>query len=57
VLWSFYSLDAALAEELRRIRELADGPTVPHLGGGVHATAEPVQTLDAGWDMAAVRAS
>lgn len=55
VLWSFYSPDAAaLAEELRQIRALADGPNVTHLAGGVHATAEPVQTLDAGWDMAAV---
>jgi B12-binding domain/radical SAM domain protein len=55
VLWSFYSPDAAaLAEELRQIREVADGPNVTHLAGGVHATAEPVQTLDAGWDMAAI---
>ncbi|XVV09628.1 TIGR04013 family B12-binding domain/radical SAM domain-containing protein [Actinoplanes sp. CA-131856] len=55
VLWSFYSPDAAaLAEELRQIRALADGPHVTHLAGGVHATAEPVQTLDSGWDMAAI---
>ena len=55
MLWSFYSPDAAsLAEELGRIRELADGPGVQHVAGGVHATAEPVQTLDAGWDLAAV---
>ncbi|MDR7278428.1 hypothetical protein [Catenuloplanes atrovinosus] len=55
VLWSFYSPDAAaLAEELKRVRALADGPHVTHLAGGVHATAEPVQTLDAGWDMAAI---
>ncbi|MEU4420204.1 TIGR04013 family B12-binding domain/radical SAM domain-containing protein [Actinoplanes sp. NPDC024001] len=55
VLWSFYSPDAvALAEELRQIRARADGPNVTHLAGGVHATAEPVQTLDAGWDMAAI---
>ncbi|GGN90403.1 B12-binding domain-containing radical SAM protein [Actinoplanes lobatus] len=55
VLWSFYSPDAAaLAEELKQIRALADAPNVTHLAGGVHATAEPVQTLDAGWDMAAI---
>ncbi|WP_199516860.1 TIGR04013 family B12-binding domain/radical SAM domain-containing protein [Nucisporomicrobium flavum] len=55
VLWSFYSPDAAaLAEELAHIRRLADGPSVLHIAGGVHATAEPVQTLDAGWDIAAV---
>lgn len=55
MLWSFYSPDAAApAEELEQIRELADGRNVTHLAGGVHATAEPVQTLDAGWDMAAI---
>lgn len=53
VLWSFYSPDAAaLAEELAIIKARAPGAT--HLAGGVHATAEPVQTLDAGWDVAAV---
>ncbi|BFU43115.1 TIGR04013 family B12-binding domain/radical SAM domain-containing protein [Krasilnikovia sp. MM14-A1004] len=55
VLWSFYSPDAAaLATELAEIRRMADGPGVVHVAGGVHATAEPVQTLDAGWDVAAV---
>lgn len=55
VLWSFYSPDAAaLATELAQIRGLADGPNVVHVAGGVHATAEPAQTLDAGWDIAAV---
>jgi hypothetical protein len=49
VLWSFHSPDAAApAHELKQIRALADGPNVTHLAGGVHATAEPVQTLDAG---------
>ncbi|MEV4760796.1 TIGR04013 family B12-binding domain/radical SAM domain-containing protein [Micromonospora sp. NPDC049559] len=53
VLWSFYSPDAAtLAEELARIRLAAPGAV--HVAGGVHATAEPIQTLDAGWDIAAV---
>ncbi|GAA0736536.1 TIGR04013 family B12-binding domain/radical SAM domain-containing protein [Dactylosporangium roseum] len=53
VLWSFYSPDAAaLAEELAGIRAAAPGAV--HVAGGVHATAEPVQTLDAGWDIAAV---
>ncbi|GGQ74111.1 TIGR04013 family B12-binding domain/radical SAM domain-containing protein [Couchioplanes azureus] len=55
VLWSFYSPDAdALAAELAHIRTLADDDRVRHVAGGVHATAEPVQTLDAGWDVAAV---
>lgn len=53
VLWSFYSPDAAaLAEELAAIKAAAPGAV--HVAGGVHATAEPVQTLDAGWDVAAV---
>ncbi|MER7003369.1 TIGR04013 family B12-binding domain/radical SAM domain-containing protein [Dactylosporangium sp. NPDC000555] len=53
VLWSFYSPDAAaLAEELAAIKRTAPGAV--HVAGGVHATAEPVQTLDAGWDIAAV---
>ena len=55
VLWSFYSPDAAaLGAELALVRSVADGPEVLHVAGGVHATAEPVQTLDAGWDVAAV---
>jgi radical SAM superfamily enzyme YgiQ (UPF0313 family) len=53
VLWSFYSPDAAaLAEEFAAIKEQAQGAV--HVAGGVHATAEPVRTLDAGWDIAAV---
>src|SRR5439155_21357509 len=54
VLWSFYSPDAAaLAAELAWIKAAAPGAV--HVAGGVHATAEPVQTLDAGWDAAAGR--
>jgi len=29
-------------------------PGAIHVAGGVHATAEPLQTLDAGWDVAAL---
>jgi hypothetical protein len=55
VLWSFYSPDApALAAELARIRVRVDSPRVLHVAGGVHASAEQAQTLDAGWDVAAV---
>ncbi|PZM93189.1 MAG: TIGR04013 family B12-binding domain/radical SAM domain-containing protein [Actinobacteria bacterium] len=55
VLWSFYSPDAdALAKELAEIRARVSSPRVLHIAGGVHATAEPVATLDAGWDVAAV---
>jgi radical SAM superfamily enzyme YgiQ (UPF0313 family) len=53
VLWSFYSPDfAALSEEVQAIKTAAPGAV--HIAGGVHATAEPVQTLDAGWDVAAL---
>jgi B12-binding domain/radical SAM domain protein len=55
VLWSFYSPDAAaLADELALIRADVDSPRVRHVAGGVHASAEPLSTLDSGWDVAAV---
>jgi B12-binding domain/radical SAM domain protein len=55
VLWSFFSPDAvALALELAQIRSCVDDPRVRHVAGGVHATAEPLATLDAGWDVAAI---
>ncbi|HEY8374057.1 MAG TPA: TIGR04013 family B12-binding domain/radical SAM domain-containing protein [Pseudonocardiaceae bacterium] len=55
VLWSFYSPDVpALSEELRAVRARVDDPRVVHVAGGVHATAEPLHTLHAGWDVAAV---
>ena len=53
VLWSFYSPDfEALTAELAEIKAAAPGAI--HVAGGVHASAEPVQTLDAGWDVAAI---
>jgi len=56
-VWSFYSPDAAAMEqELREVRSAT--PAVPgaavHLAGGVHATAEPLVTLRAGWDAVAI---
>ena len=52
VLWSFYSPDAeAMAVELSAVRALADRPGVLHIAGGVHATAEPQQVIDAGADL------
>ncbi|MFD2356629.1 TIGR04013 family B12-binding domain/radical SAM domain-containing protein [Nonomuraea ferruginea] len=55
VLWSFYSPDAdAMAAELAAVRALADRDGVLHIAGGVHATAEPQQVIDAGWDLAGV---
>lgn len=54
VLWSFYSPDAeAMAAELATVRALS-GRDATHIAGGVHATAEPQQVLDAGWDLAAI---
>ncbi|MER6574103.1 TIGR04013 family B12-binding domain/radical SAM domain-containing protein [Nonomuraea sp. NPDC001023] len=54
VLWSFYSPDAeAMAAELAAVRSLSDGRGL-HIAGGVHATAEPQQVIDAGWDLAAI---
>jgi hypothetical protein len=51
VLWSFYSPDAAaLSDEVQAIKAAVAGAM--HLAGGVHATGEPVQTLDAGWGAA-----
>jgi hypothetical protein len=53
VLWLFCSPDAeALAAEVHRIKTAAPGAL--QVAGGVHATAEPVHTLDAGKDVAAV---
>jgi B12-binding domain/radical SAM domain protein len=53
--WSFYSPEA---EEMgRALAEVRAQPTraeVLHVAGGVHATAEPRRTLDAGFDLAAL---
>lgn len=54
VLWSFYSPDfAEAAEELRAVRA-ATGDAALHVAGGVHATAEPLATLRAGFDLVAL---
>jgi B12-binding domain/radical SAM domain protein len=51
-LWSFYSPDfVASAADLAWVRGRAPGL---HVAGGVHATAEPLATLRAGFDLAAV---
>ncbi len=53
--WSFYSPDfALLAGELVQVRARVDGPDVLHIAGGVHASAEPLATLAAGWDLVAI---
>lgn len=49
-LWSFYSPDfAAAAKDLAQVK--ATGDTALHIAGGVHATAEPLATLRAGFDL------
>ena len=51
--WSFYSPDfPAMADDLRFVKERAPGSL--HVAGGVHATAEPLQTLRAGFDAVAL---
>lgn len=58
VFWSFYSSDAgAAAAELARWRQwerAAELRPAVHVAGGVHATAEPLQTLQMGFDAAAL---
>jgi len=50
--WSFYSPDfLASAGDLAWVRARAPGL---HVAGGVHATAEPLATLGAGFDLVAV---
>src|SRR5262245_25305609 len=49
-LWSFYSPDLdASASDLAEVRSRTAGRAL-HVVGGVHATAEPQATLEAGFD-------
>lgn len=51
--WSFYSVDAdAAAADLAAVRPATEGAL--HVAGGVHATAEPLATLRAGFDLVAI---
>ncbi len=53
--WSFYSASfGPAAEELKWVRERLEGRAVLCIAGGVHATAETLQTLRAGFDLVAV---
>ncbi|MBL8748689.1 MAG: TIGR04013 family B12-binding domain/radical SAM domain-containing protein [Planctomycetes bacterium] len=53
--WSYYSPDAAQMEgELRAVRAAIDDPRVVHIAGGVHASAEPLATLRAGFELVAI---
>lgn len=51
--WSFYSPDfEAMAADVRAVKAQVGGAV--HVAGGVHASAEPLQTLRAGFDLAAI---
>jgi B12-binding domain/radical SAM domain protein len=53
VLWSFYSPDFdATVHDLATVK--AATPNGTHIAGGVHATAEPLATLKAGFDFVAL---
>ena len=54
VCWSFFSAGFGKAgEELASLRHTTGDGDVRHIAGGVHATAEPLQTLQAGFDYVA----
>jgi B12-binding domain/radical SAM domain protein len=53
--WSFYSTDfARAATELAVVRNETADIAALHVAGGVHATAEPLATLRAGFDLVAI---
>ncbi|MEZ4301077.1 MAG: TIGR04013 family B12-binding domain/radical SAM domain-containing protein [Polyangiaceae bacterium] len=57
VAWSFYSPDFGSATaDLASVRQCLTALPVSalHIAGGVHATAEPRQTLEAGFDLVAL---
>jgi B12-binding domain/radical SAM domain protein len=52
--WSFYSPQfLAVSGELSELKSGGRAANVVHIAGGVHATAEPAQTLSAGFDLVA----
>ncbi|HMG73644.1 MAG TPA: TIGR04013 family B12-binding domain/radical SAM domain-containing protein [Pyrinomonadaceae bacterium] len=55
VCWSFYSPQfPERTRELLEFKRVVSDENVIHLAGGVHATADPRQTLEAGFDVVAV---
>ena len=53
--WSFYSPQfLEICKDLQYVKQQITDCNVIHLAGGVHATAEPQQTLAAGFDLVAV---
>lgn len=54
VAWSFYSPESEeMFAALARVRARVPDRRVVHVAGGVHATAEPLATLRAGFDLVA----
>jgi len=55
VAWSFYSPQfLKIKADLEEIKKDINEPSIMHLAGGVHASAEPLQTLRAGFKYVAV---
>lgn len=55
VLWSFYSPQfTGICKTLNEIKSQIKSDNIIHLAGGVHATAEPQQTLESGFDIVAI---
>lgn len=55
VAWSFHSPQfIETLAELKLIKSQVNDPRVIHLAGGVHATAEPEETLQVGFDFVAI---
>ena len=55
VAWSFYSPQFnKIRKSLHAVKMKVDGNQILHLAGGVHATAEPLQTLHMGFDYVAI---
>ncbi|APR87369.1 Hypothetical protein A7982_12718 [Minicystis rosea] len=53
--WSFYSTDfPGAAEAIAWVKDRTRDHEVLHIAGGVHATAEPLATLRAGFDLCAI---
>jgi len=55
VAWSFYSPQfSQIKQALAKVKKSINDPAILHLAGGVHASAEPLQTLQAGFDLVAI---
>jgi B12-binding domain/radical SAM domain protein len=55
VAWSFYTASfGEVAAELARVRSATAGASALHVAGGPHPSGDPVGTLRAGFDLAAI---